>query len=348
MIRSPAEVYAAAAGITRTVPKWQGEEGPRWRITVSPGSVQIGTRDYAALNRSSERRIEAALRQNTSMTILERPTAPRGHVTDWSQKSRARMVRRLCTLDYTPLFTGDRTPALVTLTMPHDWETVAGTAEDFKKIVDRFRAAYRSVWGDIIRGVWKMEFQYRQACARNGCHDPRAPHLHILTVVPEGTTKRGVAFPEWLSKAWAQAVAHPDPEQRRLHELAGTGIDYEETLRYGDAKRIAVYFTKHGSFASKDYQNDMPEAWKVAQAGGARFWGYWGLRPAEGVQETDEATAVYIARHLRKLNDAQAYVRDQSVWRVERDAAESLERKTGNWVADPDDETSIISATGCG
>lgn len=333
IIRTPGEVFAAAAAIPRTVPAWAGEEGPRWRITISPGSVQVGSRDYGRINRSAERRLAAAMRQTSEMTLeLDRP-AKRGTIDEFSQKSRARMVRRLSTLDYSPLFSDDTVPGLVTLTLPHDWEAVAPTAEAFKSIVNRFRMAYRYGWGDIIRGVWKMESQYRQACARNGCHDPRAPHLHILTAIPQGVDlRKGRAFPEWLSHAWAQAVrASKVADEGRAHVAdaatpcscseycrglaAGTGVDYEETLRYADAKRIAVYFTKHGAFANKDYQNALPDAWRAAEEGGARFWGYWGIRPAEGVQETDEATAIKVARHLRKLQESQSYARKQKVWR---------------------------------
>lgn len=329
-------MFAAAAAIPRTVEPWQGEEGPRWRITVSPGSVQIGTRDYGRINRSTEKRIAAAMRQTVDMTLeLERPSK-RGTIDDFSQKSRARMTRRLCTLDYTPLFTEDSKPGLITLTLPHDWESVAPTAEAFKAIVNRFRSAYSYGWGDMLRGVWKMETQYRQACARNGCHDPRAPHLHILTAIPQGVDlRKGRPFEEWLSDTWTRSIRpSKTPDDGKVHFdgvdaqakpcacsewcrslSAGTGVDYEETLRYADAKRIAVYFTKHGTFGNKEYQNRMPDAWRTAEEGGARFWGYWGIRPAEGVQETDEETAIKVARHLRKLHDSQGYVRKETVWR---------------------------------
>lgn len=331
IIRTPSEVFAAAAAIPRTVKPWAGEEGPRWRITVSPGSVQIGTRDYGRINRSTEKRLEAAMRDDGLMTIELESPAKRGTIDDFSQKSRARMVRRLSTLDYSPLFGEGSTPGLITLTLPHDWEAVAPTAQAFKSIVDRFRSSYRYGWGDIIRGVWKMETQFRKACAEKGCHDPRAPHLHILSDIPQGVDlRKGREFPEWLSHAWAQAVrASKVADEGREHQLegacgcseycrglsAGTGVDYQETLRYADAKRIAVYFTKHGVFANKDYQNVLPDAWRAAEEGGARFWGYWGIAPAEGVQETDEGTAIKVARHLRKLQDSQSYSRKQKVWR---------------------------------
>jgi hypothetical protein len=42
---------------------------------------------------------------------------------------------------------------------------------------------------------------------------------------------------------------------------------------------VAVYFSKHGSFASKEYQHLVPKAWQEPGQGPGRFWGFWGLRP---------------------------------------------------------------------
>ncbi len=276
------QLRTAVDQIPRTMQLWRGQEGPRWRLTVSPGSVQLGTRDYGKANRAENDAFERALRDNAAMTdVLERPAAPtRGNITEWSSESRARMVRRLCTLDYTQLVEGGKTPAMVTLTLPGDWRTVAGTPDDFKAIVNKFRKRYTYAWGHDMAGVWKMEFQRRGA-----------PHLHILTSPPEGLSRVSqLTFKEWLGKAWSAAVGHPDPVQRLLNEQRGTGIDYEDTLRYGDAKRIAVYFTKHGTFKEKEYQNQMPPEWQGLESGGVRFWGYWKLPVLEETVElTDNA-----------------------------------------------------------
>jgi len=306
IFRSREEVQACVDAAPRTVAPWAGEEGPRWRITVSPGSIQVGTRDYARLAATAERATQRALRDNVDMTLLaetETPSAApkRGRITAWTAQSRAGMVRRLCTLDYLPLFAGEHAPALVTLTMPHDWVTVAPTAADFKKLVERWRSKWTRKWGAAPVAVWKMEFQYRVACAEAGCHDPRAPHLHLLMRLPDVPLAE---FQAWLSQAWCDAVRHPDPAERAKHLAAGTAVDFEETMRYGDAKRVAVYFTKHGTFASKDYQNELPAVWVES---GGRFWGYWGLEPAEGVLETDPDLAAFAARVLRHVHDAQRY-----------------------------------------
>lgn len=333
IFRDRDEVMAAIASAPQTMRPWAGEEGPRWRITVSPGSIQIGTKDYAKIAASSERAVQRALRQNVGMTVAEVEVPPvrtsgglRGKVRDWSRQSRARMVRRLCTFDYLPLFAGEHPPALVTLTLPHDWEKLAPTGQAFKRIINRWASAWRVKWSSAPVAVWKMEFQYRVACAEAGCHDPRAPHVHLLMRLPDVPIAE---FQEWLSRSWTRAVrpskavvggrrdvvAHRvaaegetpcDCSEWCRHLSAGTGVDIEETLRYGDAKRVAVYFTKHGSFASKEYQNHLPDLWADDEKG-VNFWGYWGLEVVEGVLETDPELAAFAARVLRHVHDSQRY-----------------------------------------
>ena len=100
--------------------------------------------------------------------------------------------------------------------------------------------------------------------------------------------------------AWAAVVAHPDPEERRRHELAGTGTDYAAGLRSRDPRRIAVYFSKHGLYAAKGYQNEVPVEWRERGKGPGRFWGVWGLkRCAKGVEVTPQA-ATTAARVMRR------------------------------------------------
>jgi hypothetical protein len=157
---------------------------------------------------------------------------------------------------------------------------VAPSGEAFKLLVNKFRKRYAFAWGVQMAGPWKMEFQRRGA-----------PHLHVLTVPPLGLSAGSqLPFAEWLSKTWADVVNAPDPEERRKHELAGTGVDYEETLRYGDPKRIAVYFSKHGLFRDKEYQNQVPDAWSEPGKGPGRFWGVWVLDVAKAnVEIADNA-----------------------------------------------------------
>lgn len=309
------ELRSAVDSIPRTVAPWRGEEGPRWQLTVSPGSVRLGTKDYGRISQSEEQRVLRRLRDNPGMTLeMLAPQPTRGTILGWSEKSRARMASTLTTLDYSPILGDDTTPAMVTLTCPGDWQTVAGTPDLFKAAVQRFRSRFYNVYGYMMPGVWKLEFQRRGA-----------PHLHILTTIPDGLVPRPrsrsdaahvrrcrqsscsasvhadselVQFREWVALAWAHALDHPDPDERAKSIRAGTRVDEDLTMRYGDAKRVAVYFAKHGSFAEKDYQNHLPVEWSAAiESGssmGARFWGYWQLDSVREVVEMDASLIMHI------------------------------------------------------
>jgi hypothetical protein len=327
-----AEVEAAVATIPTTMPKWRGEEGPRFRLEASPGAIRVTSTDYSRANRSENERTDRQLRQ-TAESLLEEMRVPskRGEISDWSAKSRARMALRLATIDYSAMFrTGERA-AMVTLTMPNWWEPLAPNAETFKEMVNLFRKSYQNSWGgrvDPIAGIWKMEFQGR----RTFVSDAHAPHLHIVTVPPEGRQKAPLSaddrehvaecsgcdhaahtgfyeFPEWLSRTWSTIVYRHTPNapvpmtidewanERRKHERAGTNVSYDEVENYSDPKRIGVYFTKHGSFADKEYQNHPPQLWKNQP--GVRFWGYWVVRPLVVSKETHEALIMHIMSSSR-------------------------------------------------
>jgi hypothetical protein len=230
-------------------------------------------------------------------------------ITQWSRKSRSRMVRTLAELDYSAIVKAGRVPCFLTLTLPDAWETVAPTGKEFKRFVAMLRRRWERAWDEPLIGIWKLEFQRRGA-----------PHLHVFTVTPlgmvAGEARRnrdqryrpavgdGLYGNRWLLAVWADIVDHPDPENRRLHEQAGTRVDIAEGLRMTDPKRVCVYFSKHGTFRDKEYQHIVPPAWREPDAGPGRFWGYWGLeKVTEPVELTfDERLAV--ARTLRRYGRA--------------------------------------------
>jgi hypothetical protein len=113
-------------------------------------------------------------------------------------------------------------PAMLTLTYPGDWLTVASDAATVKRHFWALCKRYERTWGEPLIGPWKLEFQRRGA-----------PHVHISTTPRMGFTSfydpdagrlRSTDLRAWLSLTWAEIVAHPDPEQRRLHRRAGTGV----------------------------------------------------------------------------------------------------------------------------
>jgi hypothetical protein len=360
-------------------------EGPRWEVVVSPGVIRVQTRDYAKSERGSERR-EAHRRAGVDMAatfLADDKEVPellptRGTIIAWSPKSRARLVARLSDLDYTRLYgcyrtcttchhdydpdgthcpicrstsstltdRSNRLPAMVTLTYPGDWLTVAPTAEASVEHFTRLCKRYTRAWGEPLVCVWKREFQGRGA-----------PHFHLSTTPPMGFTtvtdlatgqQIEVDFRRWLSITWADIVAHPNPEERRKHLLAGTGVDYAEGIRLTDSRRMAVYFAKYGTSGSKEYQHQVPPEWitsylvcddcgrdygqdldecpdcgcleaEVVDTGSAgRFWGYRGLRPVLAIRQVTPGVGIAAGRVLRRWYRAKGLTKKITVTRVEQ------------------------------
>lgn len=306
-------------------PAWQGEEGPRPRIIISAGAFAIEAPDLARRERRYERALKARqLDADVAATYFakdEEPPepVPSREITGWSRKSRANMVRALCELDYQPMLDDPaRLPAMVTLTYPGDWLTVAPNGAASKKHLQALRRRYEKAWGEPLKAVWKLEFQRRGA-----------PHYHLLLVPPHGLSRTpgtrataaarvgaGQPFREWLSAVWADIVSHPDPAERERHRLAGTGVDYAEGFKASDPKRVAVYFTKHGAFQAKEYQHCVPEEWRAPGQGPGRFWGYWNLERRTAAVEVTPKQAAQAARIARRWARAQGTTRQVNVTRT--------------------------------
>lgn len=292
-----ATVAASSAQVT-----WAGQEGPRWFLIVSPGSVRISSHNLSKGQRSAERAVKAH-RDDVDGLVSELlagkdapgSPAPSREILAWSRKSRANMVRRLVTLDYNPMLR-DSVACMVTLTYPGQWLCVAPNGRAVKGHLRRFQKRYWKRWGVEMPAVWKLEFQRRGA-----------PHFHLFTVIPPGCSDVH-EFRLWVAKAWSEVIDHPDPEQRRLGLVAGTGVDVYEASKMTDPKRVAVYFTKHGLLAGKEYQNQPPQEWKETGSVG-RFWGYWQLRPVEVPVEVTPTEALAMARTLRRWQHSTRYLR---------------------------------------
>jgi hypothetical protein len=366
-------------------------EGPRWEIVVSPGVFRVRTRDWAKAERRHERQVERHLK-NSDMDVtwegdVPEPLPTRGTITGWTRKSRARLIERLGDLDYTRLYgrfkicigcrreyddyltccpscrtlehrtedRSDRLPAMLTLTYPGDWLTVAPDAATSTRHFQALCKRYDRAWGEPLRGPWKKEFQRRGA-----------PHFHISTTPPMGfaevTTRDGqtrtVDFRRWLSITWADIVDHPDPEQYRRHLAAGTGVDYAQGLSLTDPRRMAVYFAKYGTSGGKEYQHTVPTEWlhtelvctdcgcvyeedrdecpdcgsfdaEVIEHGSAgRFWGYRGLHRALAIRQVTPETAIAAARIARRWYRAKGLTRTITVERVEQSTGRMYRRRT--------------------
>ncbi|WP_157890419.1 hypothetical protein [Mycolicibacterium goodii] len=252
-----------------------GREG--WKLTVSPGLIQL-----------------------TGRSPFRRSSGGGGHtaIREWSRWSRANMVRTVASLDMTRLDAEPGLPAMVTLTLPGDWEIVAPDSETFKSFFTAWRKRYQRAYGRKWRGLWKLEFQRRGA-----------PHLHLYCVVPVEVIN-GLDFRSWCSAAWADIVNHPDPVERAKHARAGVRTDIMKGMRASDPKRLAVYFGKHsapGGESDKEYQHIVPEVW-VNTGGPGRFWGYIGLEKISATTEIAYEDWVQAKRWLRQIARAQRAV----------------------------------------
>ena len=242
-------------------------------------------------------------------------------VTEWSRKSRAQMVKAFAELDYSPMV--GQLPVMVTLTYPRCWLSVAPTGAVVKAHLKAFRKRWERRFGGPLAALWKLEFQGRapeKRCSCDGCgdrDDGRAPHIHLWLARPQVSRKGGPVthsgFTQWLSQAWADVVAHPNPTQRMLHEKAGTAVDVVAGLRGSDPKRLAIYFSKHGAAqgdsSGKEYQHRVPEVWQGPGQGPGRFWGYWKFtRTATSVTMSPE-DFIAAKRILRRWSRSRASYR---------------------------------------
>nr|WP_230981527.1 hypothetical protein [Mycobacterium malmoense] len=284
-------------------------ESGRFRITVGPGVVRLGWTRPVGAEKASERavkhhRVDVAAEEYCIKTGRDTSDPPGRAITEWSRKSRAAMCRTFAELDYTPLVESGRVPAMVTLTYPGDWETVAPDGASVKRHMVLWRKRFQREWGEPARYIWKLEFQRRGA-----------PHIHLWLAPPHAVGRSGRKFRDWLSQEWADIVAHPDPEQRARHLLAGTAIDILNGLRACDPKRLAIYFTKHSSpnqLGDKEYQHIVPEAWRRPGHGPGRFWGVHGLQRATVAVEVAQDAYLTARRIVRRWSRSRAVYGDRT------------------------------------
>jgi hypothetical protein len=308
-------------------------ESGRFRITIGPGVVRLGWTNPVRAEKASERvvkrhRLDIATEVDFVKSGQDIPDPPGRAITEWSRKSRAAMCRTFAELDYTPLVECGRVPTMVTLTYPGDWESVAPDGASVKRHMVLWRKRFQREWREPARYIWKLEFQRRGA-----------PHIHLWMAPPHAVGRSRRKFRDWLSQEWADIVAHPDPEQRARHLLAGTAIDILNGLRACDPKRLAIYFTKHSSpnkFGNKEYQHIVPEAWRCPGQGPGRFWGVHGLHRATAIVAITQDSYLTARRIIRRWSRSQAIYSDCTrrfptavVPRMTRVAVQRVERQTG-------------------
>lgn len=230
-------------------------------------------------------------------------------IVEWSKKSRMSLVKAVAQLDYSDWTDADGDLAMVTVTYPGDWLSVAPDGKTAKRHLDLLRRRFENT-GNRWRVLWKQEFQGRGA-----------PHFHILMRVPATVQGDGgyerfpfpakpykvvEAFEPWLSRTWADIVgADKDSGEYDRHVQAGTRVDFSGK-KFSDPRRIALYFLGHSikSVDGKEYQHIVPEAWQGPGKGPGRFWGSYGFKKALVEVEVSMADFHQLARELRKLQRA--------------------------------------------
>jgi hypothetical protein len=314
-----AQPWAAGRGRRGTEP-----ESGRFRVTVGPGVVRLGwknpVREERAAQRAADRRDrDVGDKEALVKELLESASRPNSHgavhaagchwkaaggpahrraINEWSRRSRTAMCRTFAEVDYTPLVSAGRVPAMVTLTYPGEWETVAPDGASVKRHMVLWRKRFHREYGEQARYIWKLEFQRRGA-----------PHVHLWMAPPSKPGRSGSPFREWLSQTWADIVDHPDPTHRARHRTAGTAVDVLNGLRACDPKRLAIYFTKHSSpntLGDKEYQHIVPEPWREPGKGPDRFWGMFGLKRATATAEIEKDAYLTARRIIRRWSRSQA------------------------------------------
>lgn len=321
--RSEEECREAAAAIGGCA--WNGREGPVPQIEIYPGLVRLTAPDLNRRERTANRQADAP-----AIIPAERDDDSVRMVKGWSRRSRSRMVSSIAELDLAPMLVQPGQLGMVTLMYPGDWEAVAPDGPTVKEHLHAFFKRFERAFGVKIMCIWKLEFQRRGA-----------PHLHILMMIPPGRAGEdreleymrrmtewkngeraarprlkksvgdGLRFHEWLSLTWADIVDAPSETERLLHEAAGTGVDYSEGQRARDPKRAAVYFGKHGIFADKEYQHNVPELWQKSGKSVGRFWGYRGLRKVHGTANLDHEEMLLLGRTLRRYGQLTHFTKDE-------------------------------------
>lgn len=290
-----ARIESALAGLNDRKQCLAPDTGePIYTLGFSPGSIRVAKSSLERKGKRSEN------------------WKPRKAGVIWSDKSRVKMLERFSTLDFSPFDDDLSIVAMLTLTYPSDWKTVAPTSASAKRHLFLLRKRFERQFSRPFFALWKMEFQRRGA-----------PHFHLLAPIPKGGE-----FKTWLSQTWTEIVNHPDEVERTKHLVAGTGVDKAKGISADTAQRISYYFSKHSSANKglKEYQNTPPDEWVQAGSVG-RFWGYWALDIATSELVVSESDALFVARTLRRWQRANRRIVEREVWRVRQATGELYRRR---------------------
>lgn len=283
-------ICAKTVRSSESLPTVRAKTGERTFLSLNPGVVKIS-------------------RSRLGLQGKQVKPASRRPISAWTPKSRANMISRFSSLDYSEML-GDESkiPVMITLTYPSKWLTVAPTGKAAKAHLTSFRKRFERRYGTSMSALWKMEFQRRGAV-----------HFHLFCVAPESIP----LFRDWVAKVWSEIVNHPDLEERERHLKAGTSVEEAAGSSHEAPKRIAVYFAKHASpnFGKKEYQNSPPAEW-IQNGKLGRFWGYWNLKWEFEILEISPEEALVVSRVIRKWYRSKREISKRKVFRTDTKTGE--------------------------
>lgn len=241
---------------------------------------------------------------------------------EWSRRSRARMLKRIASIDWTE---AEGVPELMTLTYPRRWPR---NIYRVKRDLRRFHRRWERRWGYSPPAIWKLEFQLRGA-----------PHIHLFAYRPAVPWRE---FLLWARSAWHE-VTHqvdrsipsplegPEDASSRAHREQGVRLDRSFVGKTSNPARIAHYFWRHASKTKdKTYQNRAPADCENV----GRWWGVWSGTTSKGrrvcrpkVEEVSLTTSEFIAarrlvtslRRSRAHRKVKGYGRLQGLWSLSAD-----------------------------
>jgi len=178
------------------------------------------------------------------------PRGTRGKVTEFSAKSRKRMLEKMARLCRQQIHQSRFKPLFVTLTYPSTYPTAKRAKEHLRAFLKRLKRAYGRVGA-----IWRLEFQERGA-----------PHFHLLLF--------GLPFPKptTLQAMWCEVT----------DTTATNSLDVE-VLRSlnGVMYYVSKYMAKPDDDGETDTEaqdagGDAPLGLSVCHNCPGRFWGVWG------------------------------------------------------------------------
>jgi hypothetical protein len=213
-------------------------------------------------------------------TFGEREIPVRGQIKEWSRKSRMALKCALAELDRDALAKS----IFITLTYPGEFPA----PDDHGVYKQHLRVFLQSLireYGKGVAGVWKLEFQQRDAA-----------HYHLLITGFAGDL---LALREWVARRWYEVVGSNDPK----HLRAGTGVEPAQSIQ-GALTYLAKYMSKEDQTRPGNFTG--------------RYWGKFNrealpVSPVEVIDLEGSKECAAVNRWMRKI--IKGHVMDTR-WRI--------------------------------